>query len=202
MFSNELPRGMSLAQTNTLEDEKFVKEIPTSSRNPSNASSIPPARLEDGLSSGLSSPPTEPAHPHADEPMWPKQWQAWTCLTGCFFLMFNSWGLVNAYGTFASYYMQHLLPGRDIMLLNLVGSTQSFIVLALSFVVGRILDAGFGRWLIGAGWVLVTIGMFMLSIVNGQGRYSEGDYGLIWLTQGFVTGLGMACFFVSSSQSK
>ncbi|EON65076.1 hypothetical protein W97_04311 [Coniosporium apollinis CBS 100218] len=114
--------------------------------------------------------------------------------------MFNSWGLVNAYGTFASYYEDQLLPGHDMLLLNLVGSTQSFFVLALSFIVGRLLDAGYSRYLIGVGWVLVTIGMFMLSLCNGDGQFGHGNYSLIWLTQGFVTGLGMACFFVSSSQ--
>ncbi len=49
---------------------------------------------------------------------------------------------VNAYGTYASYYMQHLLPRQDILLFNLVGSTQSFVVLFFSAVVGRFLDAG------------------------------------------------------------
>ncbi|KAJ9656431.1 hypothetical protein H2201_008551 [Coniosporium apollinis] len=133
-------------------------------------------------------------------PTWPKEWPAWATLIGCFFLMFNSWGLVNAYGTFASYYEEQLLPGQDMLLLNLIGSTQSFFVLALSFVVGRLLDAGYSRYLIGVGWVLVTIGMFMLSLCNGDGQFGHGNYSLIWLTQGFVTGLGMACFFVSSSQ--
>lgn len=96
--------------------------------------------------------------------------------------------------------MQHLLPGRDLLLLNLVGSTQSFIVLILSAIVGRFLDAGYSRELIITGSVLVSLGSFLLSVVNGEGGYDEGNYGLIWLTQGFVSGLGMACFFVSSSQ--
>ncbi|KAG9555032.1 MFS general substrate transporter, partial [Aureobasidium melanogenum] len=39
--------------------------------------------------------------------------------------------------------------------------------------------------------------MFMLSISNGNGGLNQGNYGLTWLTQGLVTGLGMACFFVS-----
>jgi hypothetical protein len=121
--------------------------------------------------------------------------------------MFNSWGLVNAYGTFASYYMEILLPGRDLLLLNLIGSTESFIVLFFSFIVGRLLDAGYYQWLTGAGWVLVTIGMFCLSktthMLSRDGiDHTVGDYGLIWVTQGLTTGLGMACFFVSSSQSK
>lgn len=33
-----------------------------------------------------------------DKPDWPRSWRAYACLLGCFFLMFNSWGLVNAYG--------------------------------------------------------------------------------------------------------
>ena len=109
---------------------------------------------------------------------------------------------VNTYGTYSSYYRQHLLPDRDIELLNLVGSTQSFVVLTLSAVVGRFLDAGHVRDLLIAGTILVSLGSFLLSIVNGQGRYDEGSYSLIWLTQGLVSGLGMACFFVSSSQGQ
>jgi MCP family monocarboxylic acid transporter-like MFS transporter 10 len=114
--------------------------------------------------------------------------------------MFNSWGIVNAYGTYASYYMQHLLPGQDILLFNLIGSTQSFIVLLFSAVVGRFLDAGYHRTLIIIGSVLVVLGQFLLSVSVGDGGYGQGNYGLIWLTQGLVTGLGMACFFVTSSQ--
>jgi len=136
-----------------------------------------------------------------DEPDWPKEWVAYTSLFGCFLLMFNSWGLVNAYGTFSSYYLQHLLPQTDSLKLSLIGSTESFIVLALSSVTGRLLDAGYYRMLTGTGWGLVAIGMFALSGVNGNGLDGEGNYGLVWTTQGLVLGLGMACFFVTSSQS-
>lgn len=127
-------------------------------------------------------------------PNWPEGWRPWVCLFGCFLLMFNSWGLVNAYGTFASYYSMDHLKGRSTILLNLIGSTQSFIVLISSFVAGRLLDAGHSRKLIALGAVLVTIGMFALSAVP------TGNYGAIWATQGLVVGLGMACFFVTSSQ--
>ena len=134
------------------------------------------------------------------ESNWPKGWRPWASLFGCFLLMWNSWGLVNAYGTFASYYQQHLLPGRDLYLWNLIGSTQSFVVLTLSFVVGRVSDAGYSRTLIGLGATVVTLSMFLLSVVNGDGEQGQGNYGLIWLTQGLIQGLGMSCFFVTSSQ--
>ena len=98
--------------------------------------------------------------------------------------------------------MQHLLPRKDLLLLNLVGSTESFVVLILSAVVGRFLDAGYSRELIIIGTILVSLGSFLLSTVNGDGDYNEGNYAMIWLTQGFISGLGMACFFVSSSQGK
>ena len=67
---------------------------------------------------------------------------------------------------------------------NLVGSTQSFCVLALSAVVGRFLDAGHQTTLITIGTVLVSLGSFLLSIVNGDGGFDEGSYILTWVTQG------------------
>lgn len=115
--------------------------------------------------------------------------------------MFNSWGVVNTYGTYARYYKSTLLPGRDLLLFNLIGSTQSFGVLALSAVTGRFLDAGYRRELIITGTIFVAAGSFGLSGASGD-EQNSGNYGLIWLTQGFLTSLGMACFFVTSSQGK
>lgn len=137
-----------------------------------------------------------------NEPTWPKNWSAYIALWGCWCLMFNSWGLVNTYGTFASFYKEHLLASRDLLLIGLIGSTECFMVLALSFATGRLLDAGYARYLLGAGVTLNTIGAFMLSLSSGDGAYNQGNYLAIWATQGLVQGLGMACFFVASSQSK
>ncbi|KAF2500722.1 MFS general substrate transporter [Lophium mytilinum] len=133
---------------------------------------------------------------------WPRSWRAYFCWLGCFFLMFNSWGLVNAYGTFASYYMGHTLKGQagGQLSLNLIGSTQSFLVLLFSGPVGRLLDAGHFRVVIGTGAFLVPFGLMMLSIAVPSGAGAKGNYAFIWLTQGLTTGLGMACYFVTSSQ--
>lgn len=137
---------------------------------------------------------------YASEPNWPRSWRAYACWLGCFFLMFNSWGLVNAYGTFASFYVGHSLRDNDQLQLNLIGSTESFLVLLFSAPVGRLLDAGHFRYVIGTGAFLVPFGMFMLSIAHPNGENAIGKYVNIWVTQGFVVGLGMACYFVSSSQ--
>lgn len=134
------------------------------------------------------------------EPKWPRTWRAYTCWLGCFFLMFNSWGLVNAYGTFSSYYVGNSLRDSDQLRLNLIGSTQSFLVLLFSAPVGKLLDAGHFRWVVLTGSILVPFGLFMLSIAHPTGD-GQANFGSIWATQGLVVGLGMACFFVSSSQS-
>jgi MCP family monocarboxylic acid transporter-like MFS transporter 10 len=146
---------------------------------------------------------------------WPSGWRPYTALfvsyciilgqqlhianslQGCFLLMYTSWGVVNAYGTFLSYYTESLFLGDDLMLSNLIGSTQCFVVLFFSFITGRLLDANHSRALLLTGSVTITIGMFTLSASNGNGDLNQGNYGLTWLTQGLVTGLGMACFFVS-----
>jgi MFS transporter, MCT family, solute carrier family 16 (monocarboxylic acid transporters), member 10 len=162
-----------------------------------NESTMTPSDLE---SPQESSPSTFP--PEVEEPLWPREWRAYLSLAGCFFLMFNSWGLVNAYGTFSSYYKDTLLPDHDSLLFNLIGSTQCFWVLLFSGFVGRVFDANHCKHLIGVGAFLVTLGMMLLSVVNGDGGYNDGRYGLIWLTQGLITGVGMACFFVTSSAGK
>lgn len=74
------------------------------------------------------------------------------------------------------------------MLLNLIGSTQSFVVLFLSFIIGRLLDANYARYLIATGTVLVTLGHFLLSVVNGDGiTRDSGSYGATWVSQAFPT---------------
>ncbi|KAF9701985.1 hypothetical protein EKO04_000517 [Ascochyta lentis] len=135
-----------------------------------------------------------------DEPDWPRTWRAYACLLGCFFLMFNSWGLVNAYGTWSSYYVGHSLRTVDQLELNLIGGSQCFLVLLLSNPVGRLLDAGHFRKVIGFGTVFVPLGLFILSAVHPSSVEAIASFGPIWATQGLVVGLGMAPFFVSSSQ--
>ncbi|KAF2099966.1 MFS general substrate transporter, partial [Rhizodiscina lignyota] len=134
------------------------------------------------------------------EPDWPKGWRPYLALFACFFLMFNSWGFVNGYGTFGSYYYQHLLRGTNILLINLIGSSQCFFILAPSVAMGRLLDAGYQRPLLVAGTILTSLGMTLTGVVNHGTDAGGGSYGLTYLMQGFLMPLGMACFFVASSQ--
>jgi hypothetical protein len=181
----------------------FSETLPTNERGARSQTSLQPSltKQERDNSPAGSSNTTATAGDMDDGPAWPTDWRAYRTLMGCFFLMFNSWGLVNAYGTFSSFYMESLMPQTPIYLLNLIGSTESFVVLILSFAIGRLLDAGFSRYILFVGWALVSTGMFTLSVSSGNGEDGQGNYALIWVTQGLTLGLGMACFFVASSQS-
>ncbi|KAI7085089.1 MFS general substrate transporter [Hortaea werneckii] len=196
--------GTVTSSSQSTSEMNSPEQTPGASKAPSKAQSIDeerpsgPMRRDSLASLSVAREPRGWVEP--EEPTWPSGWKPYACLFGGFLLMFNSWGIVNAYGSYSSYYMQHLLPGRDILLLNLVGATQSSIVLFLSAPVGRFLDAGHIRKLLIVGAVLLIIASYVLSTVNGQGDFGQGNYGLIWLTQGLLSGLGMACFFVSSSQ--
>ncbi|KAK0290543.1 pre-rRNA processing [Friedmanniomyces endolithicus] len=106
----------------------------------------------------------------------------------------------RAFGTYASYYKSVLLPRADNLLMNVVGGTECFVILLLSFVVGRLVDAGHIGKVLFVGTILLGVGTFSLGAVNGDAGKGDGNYGAICATQGFLTSLGMACHFVSSSQ--
>ncbi|KAJ8606448.1 hypothetical protein MRB53_040962 [Persea americana] len=56
-------------------------------------------------------------------------------------------GLVNAFGSFASYYKVHLMNTTSVQLLDLIGSLQCFLILVASGITGRLIDAGYYRYL-------------------------------------------------------
>ncbi|OQO08008.1 hypothetical protein B0A48_06801 [Cryoendolithus antarcticus] len=199
--------------TNKVDFEKSARTSRQDSRS-SSLGSPSPRQIEDRQSIAIEMPlekapagvpPVDERTSSVREPAWPRNPRAYLCLISGFFLsvalMFNSWGLLNAQGTYQSYYNQHLLPvgERSLAWTNFLGATQCFIVLGLSGVVGRILDAGHIKWLIVIGSALLITSTFSLSAACGNGGPGEGNYWYIWLAQSVGSGLGMSCFFVSSS---
>ncbi len=102
-------------------------------------------------------------------------------------------GNIVTYGSFFRYYDEILLDGRaSDALIGLIGSVQAFLVLGLSSIVGRLLDAQYHRQILLVGGAVTTSSYLCLSFVGAR-------WGLILLTQGFMAGFGMACFFTHSS---
>lgn len=102
-------------------------------------------------------------------------------------------GNIMTYGSFFRYYDKILLgSGVSDALIGLIGSVQAFLVLSLSLIAGRMLDAQYHRQILLSGGTMIISSYLCLSFVGAR-------WGLILLTQGFMAGFGMACFFTHSS---
>ena len=104
-----------------------------------------------------------------------------------------------SFGTFFPYYDEHLLPDASDTTIGLIGGVQAFMTLLLSFIIGRLLDAKFHRYVVAVGGVLTWLGYFCLSFNHLHASKGRGCYGLILLTQSIIAGAGMSCFFMHSS---
>ncbi|KAL8972157.1 MAG: hypothetical protein Q9183_000696 [Haloplaca sp. 2 TL-2023] len=111
-------------------------------------------------------------------PNWPKDWKAYAALVAGFFMMFNCWGMVNAYGAFLGLYDEHLMSTSSDLELSLIGATESFLLLAPSIFAGRLLDARRHYYLGFTGFLLLFLGYFLLSFSGGEGFKDQGNYGL------------------------
>ncbi|KAL8950897.1 MAG: hypothetical protein Q9222_003093 [Ikaeria aurantiellina] len=132
---------------------------------------------------------------------WPKNWKAYAALVSGFFMMFNAWGMVNAFAAFLGLYDEHLLSQTSDIQLSLIGSTESFLLLFPSIFAGRLLDARRHYYLGFTGFLLLFFGFFALSFTSREGLRDQGNYAFVWLTSGLMAGLGMTCFFTYSSHN-
>lgn len=116
--------------------------------------------------------------------------RAWLQVIAGFFLFFNSWGVVNTFGVFQTYYKQDLLKSNSSSSISWIGSIQGFLVVNGSLIVGPLIDMGYARHVVLSGCVILTFGMMMTSLGT--------QYYQILLAQGIVVGVGCSCAFVSS----
>jgi MFS family permease len=115
---------------------------------------------------------------------------AWLQVVGGFFALFNSWGVVNAFGAYESYYQSVLLSHESPSTIAWIGSIQGFFVIAGTVVGGRMVDAGYIKTLLLTGTFLITFGMMMASLSR--------EFYQLFLAQGICTGLGCSCMFVAA----
>ena len=84
--------------------------------------------------------------------------KAWMQVLGAFFLNFNTWGIINTYGVFQSYYSTALLASSSESAISWIGSIQAFLMLVVGVLCGRALDAGYYYSDIIAGTFLIVFG--------------------------------------------
>ncbi|PNS18664.1 hypothetical protein CAC42_5203 [Sphaceloma murrayae] len=114
--------------------------------------------------------------------------QAWLQVAGGFSLFFNTWGNLNTFGVFQTYYESGRLFQETSSNIAWIGAIQSFLVLAVSVLAGPLFDRGYLRTLLLTGSFLVVFGYMMLSLCT--------EFWQCLLAQGFCIGLGGGMLFV------
>ncbi|KAI9801590.1 MAG: hypothetical protein M1825_003269 [Sarcosagium campestre] len=170
-------------QNGVLDDEKDTKT----------GTSTPLDSHKDG--SSTTSTDRQPSEPVAEKPAGPGPppdggTKAWLQVVGGFLLVLNTWGLVNSYGIFQTYYSTELLPSSTPSAISWIGSIQAFLLLFAGILCGRGLDAGYFFPIAFVGGFLEVFGMMMTSIST--------KYWQVFLAQGLCVGLGCGCLFTPS----
>ncbi|KAI6905800.1 MFS general substrate transporter [Hortaea werneckii] len=114
--------------------------------------------------------------------------KAWLQVVGAFFLFWNTWGIINTFGTYQTYYETGILASSSPSDISWIGSVQAFLLMLVGAVTGPVYDAGYFRHLLIGGSLLAVFGQMMLSLCT--------EYWQVFLAQGLCIGLGSGCLFV------
>ncbi|KAL8743884.1 MAG: hypothetical protein Q9190_003805 [Brigantiaea leucoxantha] len=116
--------------------------------------------------------------------------RAWLHVFGAWLLWFNTWGILNAFGVFQTYYESGELFNESSSNISWIGAIQSFMLLVTGVFTGPLYDRGHLRTLLVVGSFGVVFEHMMLSLCK--------EYWQVLLAQGFCVGIGAGCLFVPS----
>ncbi|KAL7620146.1 hypothetical protein AAE478_009139 [Parahypoxylon ruwenzoriense] len=144
-------------------------------------------------------PPTEVMTPAAAEPSKPAiglsvpdgGLEAWLQVLGAFVVMMATWGLVNSFGVYQTYYETELLRSSSSSEISWIGSLQGALLMIGGLASGPLFDAGYFRHLTATGLFLVIFGLFMTSLCQ--------VYWQVLLAQGVCIGIGCGALFLPSA---
>ncbi|KAL1893591.1 hypothetical protein Sste5346_006422 [Sporothrix stenoceras] len=125
-------------------------------------------------------PPPPPDADHAGPPP-DGGFTAWRTVVCTHFVFANTWGFVNSFGIFQTYYADFLSPLPP-STISWIGSVQVFLAFFLSALTGRLGDAGYFRGCFWFGLVCLVAGVLGTSFAT--------KYWQLILSQGVAVGLG------------
>jgi len=115
---------------------------------------------------------------------------AWVQVAASFAIFFNTWGMLNTFGVFQTYYETGALFTESSSNISWIGSIQSYCLLLTGIIAGPIYDRGYLRSLLTVGSFMIVFGFMMLSLAT--------TYWQAILAQGFCVGIGAGLLFVPS----
>ncbi|KAE8375301.1 major facilitator superfamily domain-containing protein [Aspergillus bertholletiae] len=110
---------------------------------------------------------------------------AWFQVALGHFVIFNTWGYINSFGVFQTYYTETL--GHSPSDISWVGSIQIFLLFFIGTFSGRATDAGYFKVTLVLGAVLELFCIFMTSLST--------KYWQLFLAQGVGQGIGCGLMF-------
>ncbi|RDW87181.1 putative MFS monocarboxylate transporter [Aspergillus mulundensis] len=110
---------------------------------------------------------------------------AWSQVALAHFVIFNTWGYINSFGVFQTYYTENL--GKSPSAISWVGSIQIFLLFFVGTFSGRATDAGYFKLTLTIGAVLELFCIFMTSLCT--------KYWQLFLAQGIGQGIGCGLMF-------
>ncbi|PWY79341.1 MFS general substrate transporter [Aspergillus sclerotioniger CBS 115572] len=111
--------------------------------------------------------------------------KAWSQVALAHFVIFNTWGYINSFGVFQTYYTEAL--GRTPSDISWVGSIQIFLLFFIGTFSGRATDAGYFKAVLTLGAALEISCIFMTSLCT--------KYWQLFLAQGIGQGIGCGLMF-------
>ncbi|KAJ5667959.1 uncharacterized protein N7477_006529 [Penicillium maclennaniae] len=111
--------------------------------------------------------------------------QAWLQVALGHMIIFNTWGYINSFGVFQTYYTTRL--DRSPSDISWVGSIQIFLLFFIGTFSGRATDAGYFRFTLTIGATLEVFSIFMTSLCT--------KYWQLFLAQGLGQGIGCGLMF-------
>lgn len=118
---------------------------------------------------------------------------AYLIVPASFFIWFNSWGAINAFGVFQTHYQLSLLSSYSPSTIASIGSVQNWLVLFVGFLSGPLYDAGYAPALVCGGALLTVLGKMLLSLASNEAYYE------VFLAQGVCVGVGWGLMFAPAA---
>ncbi|KAF9876948.1 MFS monocarboxylate [Colletotrichum karsti] len=115
--------------------------------------------------------------------------EAWLQVLGSWVVLAATWGLVNTFGVYQTYYEQTLNATPSAI--SWIGSLQGALLMMVGPISGPLYDAGYFRELLWVGLFLILFGQFMTSLCT--------TYWQVLLAQGVCIGLGCGLTFLPST---
>ncbi|RWA08581.1 hypothetical protein EKO27_g6529 [Xylaria grammica] len=109
-------------------------------------------------------------------------------VVGLFFVYFITLGQVASFSTYQDYYEETLLPDYSPSSISWIGTSQVFLLGIVGILSGAMYDRGYLHEALFPGFVLVILGLLLLSF--------SYLYWHILLSQGFLIGIGGALFYI------